>query len=90
MSYGARYPDLFRRDYVDFCAARSRPTSRSSSRPSSTSSLIWRPPRHLALACRRRCSPAPMRWSNDPSDKGTRNHHAARRRCDMAARGAGV
>src|SRR5262245_25867704 len=40
MSYGPNLPDLFRRaaDLVEFYAARSRPTSRSSSRPNSISS----------------------------------------------------
>src|SRR6516162_9390993 len=42
MSYGPNFPDLFRRAAdlsTRFCAGRSPPTSRSSSRPSSISSL---------------------------------------------------
>ena len=41
MSYGPNFPDLFRRAAdlsTKFCAAPSRPTFRSSSRPNSTSS----------------------------------------------------
>ena len=41
--------------------ARSRPTCRCSSRPSSSWSSISRPPRRSASTCRPRCSPAPTR-----------------------------
>ena len=43
MSYGPNFPDLFRRAAdmsTKFCTGRSRPKSRSSSRPNSISSSI--------------------------------------------------
>jgi putative ABC transport system substrate-binding protein len=76
MSYGPNDLDMFRRaaNLVDkFYGGRSLPTCRSSSRPSSISSSTLRPRRRLALKCRRRCSPAPTRWS---SDEKARVHHA--------------
>jgi ABC-type uncharacterized transport system substrate-binding protein len=50
-----------RRTSVGFSRAKSQPTCRSYSRPNSSWSSIWRPPRLLASECRRRCSPAPTR-----------------------------
>jgi hypothetical protein len=63
MSYGPNLPDQFRRVAMStrFCAGRNRPTSRSSSRPSSIWSSILRPPRRSGSTCRPRCSPAPTR-----------------------------
>jgi putative ABC transport system substrate-binding protein len=64
MSYGANFPDLFRRPAImstKFCAGRSRPISRSSSRSSSISSSILRPPRPSASTCHHPCSPVPTR-----------------------------
>ena len=45
----------------DSARERSRPTCRSSSRPSSSWSSTSRPPRRSASPCHRRCSPAPTR-----------------------------
>jgi putative tryptophan/tyrosine transport system substrate-binding protein len=47
--------------WTRFCAARSRATSRSSSRPSSSSPSISRPPRCSASTFRRSCSRAPTK-----------------------------
>ena len=61
ISYGANFPDLFRRaaEVVDkINGGQSRPTSLSSSRPSSIWSLTSQPPRRSASMCRRHCSPA--------------------------------
>src|SRR5579859_2546395 len=48
-----------------FCVVRSRPTSRSSSQLSLNWSSTSRPLEPSALQCRPRCSPAPMRSSNE-------------------------
>ena len=64
ISYGTNYPTCSGVRVImstRFCAARSRPTFRSSSRPSSISSSTSTPPRRSASTCRRRCSPAPTR-----------------------------
>jgi putative tryptophan/tyrosine transport system substrate-binding protein len=64
ISYGPNSIDPFRRaaDYVDrILRGRSRPTFRFKLRPSTSWSSTSRPPRHSALRCRRRCSPAPTR-----------------------------
>ena len=65
MSYGPDIADQYppRRPAMSTASsrARSRPTCRCSSRPSSSWSSISRPPRRSASTCRRRCSPAPTR-----------------------------
>jgi putative ABC transport system substrate-binding protein len=54
--FDARHPTL-----IAFSRARSRPTCRFSSRPSSSWSSILRPPGRLASMWHRRCSPSPTR-----------------------------
>jgi putative tryptophan/tyrosine transport system substrate-binding protein len=64
MSYGANFPDLFRRagDLVNKILRGAKPADIPvEQRPSSISPSILRPPRRSASKCRRRCSPAPTR-----------------------------
>src|SRR5262245_42883445 len=56
---------------------RSQPTYLYRFRPNFPLSSTSRPPKRLASKCRRLCSPAPTRSSND---RAPRVHHATRRR----------
>jgi putative tryptophan/tyrosine transport system substrate-binding protein len=63
MSYGPNFPDLFRRtaEIVDKILRGARPTFRSSSRRSSISSSILRPPGRSTSRSHRCSSPVPTR-----------------------------
>ena len=65
--------------------ARARRTCRSSSRRLSSWSSISKPREHSCLTCRRSCSPAPTRSSNN---EAAAVHHASRQRGCVAACGA--
>ena len=64
MSYGPNFPvysGALPTTSTRFCVGRNRPIFRSSSRPSSISSLTLRPRRLSVLKFPRHCSPAPTR-----------------------------
>ena len=80
ISYGIDQPDLFRQGggYVDrIPGGRTPPTYRCKRQPSSNWRSTSRPPRHSASKCRRCCSPAPTRSSNEAAAV----HHAVLRNC---------
>jgi len=64
MSYGASYPDLFRRaaDFVDKILRGTKPADIPVEQPTKFDLVITSPPpRRWPSACRRPCSPAPTR-----------------------------
>jgi len=87
VSYGPETIDQYRRAaaYIDRILKGEKPADLPVQAPTKYELVInLRPPRPSALTCPRRYSPAPTRSSSETPPV----HHAARRRNDLAARGA--